>query len=31
MNLELLGEGHASKFTPFRGRLFAQVSLEDWL
>jgi hypothetical protein len=31
VNLELLGEGHASKFTPFRGRLFAQVSLEDWL
>ena len=31
VNLELLGEGHSSKFTPFRGRVLAQVSLEDWL
>lgn len=31
VRLELLGEGHSSRFTPFRGRLFAQVSLEEWL
>lgn len=31
VRLELLGEGHASRFTPFRGRLFAQVTLEEWL
>jgi hypothetical protein len=31
VELELLGEGHASRFTPFRGRLFAQVTLEEWL
>lgn len=31
VNLELLGEGHSSKFTPFRGRILAQVTLEDWL
>jgi hypothetical protein len=31
VQLELLGEGHASRFTPFRGRLLAQVTLEEWL
>lgn len=31
VHLELLGEGHASRFTPFRGRLLAQVTLEEWL
>ena len=31
VRLELLGEGNSSRFTPFHGRVFAQVSLEDWL
>jgi len=28
---ELVAEGHSSRFTPFRSRVFAQATLEDWL
>ncbi len=31
MRLEVLGEAHFSRYTPFRSRVFGQVTFEEWL
>ena len=30
-HFEVLAEGHSSRFTPFRSRVFARATLEEWL